>query len=32
MTHKSCKGFNNRFEVRGTFLDITEACDKFWKS
>ena len=30
ITHKIYKSFDNGFEVRGVFLDISKALDKAW--
>ena len=30
ITHEICKSFNDGFEVRGAFQDISKAFDKVW--
>ena len=30
ITHEICKSFNDEFEVRGVFQDISKAFDKVW--
>ena len=30
ITHEICKSFNDGFEVRGVFQDISKAFDKVW--